>query len=146
MSKGHVTQVTGPVVDVKFEDDQLPDIYNALVVSFDSKEDNSLQEVRELTLEVALHLGDNTVRTIAMSSTDGVRRGMTVRDTGGPISVPVGDVTLGRVFNVLGQNIDLDEPLSKDTRLDPIHRDSPHFENLATETEVLETGIKVVDL
>src|SRR5690625_3062350 len=146
MSTGHVTQVMGPVVDVKFDDDQLPDIYNALVVFFDSENEELSQDVRELTLEVALHLGDNTVRTIAMSSTDGVKRGMKVKDTGGPISVPVGDHTLGRVFNVLGQNIDLDEPLPENTRLDPIHREAPHFENLATETEILETGIKVVDL
>lgn len=144
MSKGHVTQVMGPVVDAKFEDGQLPDIYNALTIQLDATDDN--QEGRVLTLEVALHLGDNVVRTIAMSSTDGIKRGMAVHNTNGPISVPVGDVTLGRVFNVLGENIDLDEPLAADTRLDPIHRDSPKFEDLATDTEILETGIKVVDL
>src|SRR5690625_6168476 len=144
MSKGHVTQVTGPVVDVKYDDSQLPDIYNAITIQLD--ETDVGQEGRVLTLEVALHLGDNVVRTIAMSSTDGVKRGMEVHNTNGPISVPVGEVTLGRVFNVLGDNIDLDEPLPADTRLDPIHRDSPEFENLATETEILETGIKVVDL
>jgi F-type H+-transporting ATPase subunit beta len=144
MSKGHVTQVMGPVVDVKFDDGQLPDIYNALTIQLDAT-DNA-QEGRVLTLEVALHLGDNVVRTIAMSSTDGVKRGMAVHNTNGPISVPVGEVTLGRVFNVLGENIDLDEPLAADTRLDPIHRDSPKFESLATDTEILETGIKVVDL
>ena len=139
MSKGHVTQVMGPVVDVKFEDDKLPDIYDALVVKFN-------EDGKTLTLEVALHLGDNTVRTIAMASTDGVQRGMEVESQGGPISVPVGDVTLGRVFNVLGENIDLDEPIPADARRDPIHRDSPQFEDLSTETEILETGIKVVDL
>ncbi|MDY0404570.1 F0F1 ATP synthase subunit beta [Virgibacillus sp. 179-BFC.A HS] len=143
MSKGHVTQVTGPVVDVKFEDGQLPEIYNALTVQFDAKDGN---EAASLTLEVALHLGDNTVRTIAMSSTDGLQRGMAVEDLGRPISVPVGDITLGRVFNVLGDNIDLDEPLSADVRKDPIHRQPPEFEDLSTETEILETGIKVVDL
>ncbi|MGM8211404.1 F0F1 ATP synthase subunit beta [Virgibacillus sp. W0430] len=142
MSKGHVTQVMGPVVDVKFGDDQLPEIYDALTVQFADNTDKT----NSLTLEVALHLGDNTVRTIAMSSTDGVQRGMEVVSTNGPISVPVGDVTLGRVFNVLGENIDLDEPLPEGTRLDPIHRDAPEFENLSTETEILETGIKVVDL
>ena len=144
MSKGHVTQVTGPVIDVKFDDSQLPDIYNALTIQLDATDVG--QEGRVLTVEVALHLGDNVVRTIAMSSTDGVKRGMEVHNTNGPISVPVGEVTLGRVFNVLGENIDLDEPLPADTPLDPIHRESPDFENLATETEILETGIKVVDL
>ena len=137
MSKGHVTQVMGPVVDVRFEDGTLPEIYNALVVQ---------DENTDLTLEVALHLGDNSVRTIAMSSTDGVKRGATVENLGRPISVPVGDVTLGRVFNVLGEKIDLDEPLADGLRLDPIHREAPKFENLSTETEILETGIKVVDL
>ncbi|MFC4024972.1 F0F1 ATP synthase subunit beta [Oceanobacillus longus] len=138
MSKGHVTQVMGPVVDVKFEDGELPDIYNAIVVHNENNTD--------LTLEVALHLGDRSVRTIAMSSTDGVKRGAVVENLGRPISVPVGDVTLGRVFNVLGENIDLDEPLAADVRVDPIHRAAPKFENLSTETEILETGIKVVDL
>ena len=137
MSKGYVTQVMGPVVDVRFEDGTLPEIYNALVVQ---------DENTDLTLEVALHLGDNSVRTIAMSSTDGVKRGATVENLGRPISVPVGDVTLGRVFNVLGEKIDLDEPLADGLRLDPIHREAPKFENLSTETEILETGIKVVDL
>ncbi|WP_053218100.1 F0F1 ATP synthase subunit beta [Virgibacillus senegalensis] len=144
MSKGRVTQIMGPVVDVKFESGQLPEIYNALRVQYASQEEN--ESGRELILEVALHLGDDSVRTIAMSSTEGVQRGTEVIDTGAPISVPVGDVTLGRVFNVLGGNIDLDEPLAEDVRRDPIHRQSPKFENLATETEILETGIKVVDL
>src|SRR5690625_3520098 len=145
MSKGHVTQVMGPVVDVKFDDDKLPAIYNALEVKLD--ESGSDEQTRgDLTLEVALHLGDNTVRTIAMDSTDGVKRGMIVEDTNGPITVPVGEETLGRVFNLLGENIDLDEPLPADVRKDPIHRESPKFENLSTETQILETGIKVVDL
>ncbi|MEI3607768.1 F0F1 ATP synthase subunit beta [Pseudogracilibacillus sp. SE30717A] len=143
MSKGYVTQVMGPVVDVKFEDGQLPEIYHALHVQIEATEQN---EARTLALEVALHLGDNSVRTIAMSSTDGVQRGVRVTSTGGPISVPVGSDTLGRVFNVLGEPIDLGEDLPADTKLDPIHRDSPKFENLSTETEILETGIKVVDL
>lgn len=146
MSKGYVTQVMGPVVDVKFEEGQLPEIYDALHVEFDETEATGQNEARTLALEVALHLGDNSVRTIAMSSTDGVQRGMTVSTTGGPISVPVGDATLGRVFNVLGEHIDLGEDLPADTKLDPIHRESPKFENLSTETEILETGIKVVDL
>ncbi|MRH43958.1 F0F1 ATP synthase subunit beta [Aquibacillus halophilus] len=138
MSKGRVTQVMGPVVDVKF-DGQLPEIYNALQVQ--------LQDGKStLTLEVALHLGGDSVRTIAMSSTEGIQRGAEVIDAGSPITVPVGDVTLGRIFNVLGEKIDLDEELSADVRRDPIHRPSPKFENLSTETEILETGIKVVDL
>ncbi|MBM7571291.1 F0F1 ATP synthase subunit beta [Aquibacillus albus] len=140
MSKGQITQVMGPVVDVKFEGGQLPEIYNALEVQTEDGKGSGL------TLEVALHLGDDAVRTIAMSSTDGVQRGTAVVDKGAPISVPVGDVTLGRVFNVLGDNIDLDEEISGDVRRDPIHRQAPEFENLATETEILETGIKVVDL
>src|SRR5690606_24843989 len=99
-----------------------------------------------LTLEVALHLGDDTVRTIAMASTDGLTRGVEVVDTGAPISVPVGDVTLGRVFNVLGDTIDLDPAIAADARRDSIHRAAPNFEQLSTEVEILETGIKVVDL
>ncbi|MDC3416730.1 F0F1 ATP synthase subunit beta [Aquibacillus salsiterrae] len=138
MSKGFVTQIMGPVVDVKFESGQLPEVYNALRVESNDGDN--------LVLEVALHLGDDSVRTIAMSSTEGVQRGAKVADTGAPISVPVGDITLGRVFNVLGEKIDLDEEISGDVRRDPIHRQSPAFENLATETEILETGIKVVDL
>jgi len=144
MSNGRVTQIMGPVVDVTFDDGQLPDINNALHVRYDAQSED--EKNVDLTLEVALHLGDNTVRTVAMSSTEGVMRGTPVIDKGSPISVPVGEVTLGRVFNVLGNNIDLDEPLSDDVRRDPIHREAPVFENLATETEILETGIKVVDL
>ncbi|AXI10622.1 F0F1 ATP synthase subunit beta [Oceanobacillus sp. 143] len=141
MSKGHVTQVMGPVVDVRFDDNALPEIYNALTVQIETEAASS-----QLTLEVALHLGDGNVRTIAMSSTDGLKRGAVVENLGRPISVPVGDVTLGRVFNVLGEKIDLDAPLPEGVRLDPIHRDAPKFENLSTNTEILETGIKVVDL
>ncbi|MEI5909106.1 F0F1 ATP synthase subunit beta [Bacillus spongiae] len=144
MNKGHVLQVMGPVVDVKFENGQLPDLYNALKVV--SKAQTESEVSIDLTLEVALHLGDDTVRTIAMSSTDGLTRGNEVADTGAPISVPVGDVTLGRVFNVLGENIDLDEPIEASVRRDPIHRQAPSFDQLSTEVEILETGIKVVDL
>ncbi|MCR2821377.1 F0F1 ATP synthase subunit beta [Lederbergia panacisoli] len=144
MNKGQVLQVMGPVVDVKFANGQLPEIYNSLKVTYVAQ---TASEVNiDLTLEVALHLGDDTVRTIAMASTDGVQRGMDVLDTGAPISVPVGDVTLGRVFNVLGENIDLDEKLADDVRRDSIHRQAPNFEQLSTEVEILETGIKVVDL
>ncbi|MBD8069498.1 F0F1 ATP synthase subunit beta [Bacillus sp. PS06] len=141
MTKGRVTQVMGPVVDVTFDSGHLPEIYNALVVDYKSG-DVDIQ----LTLEVAIHLGDNTVRTVAMSSTDGLVRGVEVVDTGKAISVPVGDVTLGRVFNVLGDNIDLDEEIPSGVRRDPIHREAPTFEQLSTEVEILETGIKVVDL
>ncbi len=139
MNVGRVTQVMGPVVDVKFEDGQLPKVYNALRIE-------NTASGAGLTLEVALQLGDNTVRTVAMSSTDGLTRGAEVKDTGAPISVPVGEVTLGRVFNVLGEKIDLGEELPVEARRDPIHRQAPAFEDLTTEVEILETGIKVVDL
>ncbi|WP_347548407.1 F0F1 ATP synthase subunit beta [Pseudalkalibacillus hwajinpoensis] len=143
MNKGYITQVMGPVVDVKFESGKLPEIYNALKVNYIAQ--TGAEESIELTLEVALHLGDNSVRTVAMGSTDGLVRGVAALDAGAPISVPVGDITLGRVFNVLGEKIDLDEELGE-VRRDPIHRLAPVFENLATTTDILETGIKVVDL
>ena len=144
MNKGRVLQIMGPVVDVKFENGQLPEIYNALKVV--SKAHSASEVDINLTLEVALHLGDDTVRTIAMASTDGLTRGLEVEDTGAPISVPVGDVTLGRVFNVLGEAIDLVEDVPASARRDSIHREAPTFENLSTDVEILETGIKVVDL
>ena len=142
MALGQVVQVMGPVVDVRFNEGELPEINNALVV----KIDNANSEPISLTLEVALHRGDNIVRTIAMSSTDGLRRGAEVENAGSPITVPVGEETLGRVFNVLGEHIDLDGPLSASQRRDPIHRLAPKFDELSTSTEILETGIKVVDL
>lgn len=141
MGIGRVTQVMGPVIDVRFEHNEVPEINNALHIEV-PKEDGALQ----LTLEVALQLGDDVVRTIAMDSTDGVQRGMEVKDTGRDISVPVGDVTLGRVFNVLGETIDLDEKIDDSVRRDPIHRQAPGFDELSTKVEILETGIKVVDL
>ena len=137
MNKGRIVQIMGPVVDVKFDNAQLPEIYNALKISSESV---------NLTLEVALHLGDDTVRTIAMASTDGLTRGLEVLDSGAPISVPVGEPTLGRVFNVLGEVIDLKDEIPAGARRDPIHREAPTYENLSTEVEILETGIKVVDL
>ncbi|WP_102026434.1 F0F1 ATP synthase subunit beta [Salirhabdus sp. Marseille-P4669] len=143
MSKGQIVQVMGPVVDVKFESGKLPELLNALTVNQAASDD--AVEIN-LTLEVALHLGDDTVRTIAMSGTEGLVRGMEVVDTGAPISVPVGEATLGRVFNVLGDEIDLQDPVDASNRRDPIHRQAPKFENLSTKTEILETGIKVVDL
>ena len=141
MGIGRVTQVMGPVIDIRFEHNEVPEINNALHIEV-PKEDGALQ----LTLEVALQLGDDVVRTIAMDSTDGVQRGMEVKDTGRDISVPVGDVTLGRVFNVLGETIDLDEKIDDSVRRDPIHRQAPGFDELSTKVEILETGIKVVDL
>ncbi|ULT56900.1 F0F1 ATP synthase subunit beta [Neobacillus drentensis] len=144
MNKGRVLQIMGPVVDVKFENGQLPEIYNALRVVNTARNESDVDI--NLTLEVALHLGDDTVRTIAMSTTDGLTRGVEVEDTGKPISVPVGDVTLGRVFNVLGEAIDLKEDVPASARRDSIHREAPTFEELSTQVEILETGIKVVDL
>jgi F-type H+/Na+-transporting ATPase subunit beta len=144
MAKGRVLQVMGPVVDVKFENGHLPAIYNALKIKHKARNENEVDI--DLTLEVALHLGDDTVRTIAMASTDGLIRGMEVIDTGAPISVPVGEVTLGRVFNVLGEPIDLGEEIPADARRDSIHKPAPKFEELSTQVEILETGIKVVDL
>ncbi|WP_020007240.1 F0F1 ATP synthase subunit beta [Salinicoccus albus] len=141
MALGQVIQVMGPVVDVRFEEGQLPDLNNALFVNIE-KDDQTVS----LALEVALHLGDNVVKTIAMSSTDGLQRGVEVTNSGSPISVPVGQVTLGRVFNVLGENIDLEAAIPESERRDPIHRQAPDFDELQTGVEILETGIKVVDL
>ncbi|MFW5913704.1 MAG: F0F1 ATP synthase subunit beta [Bacillota bacterium] len=143
MNKGQIVQVMGPVVDVRF-DEVLPEINFALKI--DRGENVQQGTPRTLTLEVSLHLGDNIVRTIAMDSTDGLVRGMEVIDTGAPISVPVGDVTLGRIFNILGEEIDDKEPLSDDVERDPIHRIAPKLDEISSETEILETGIKVVDL
>ncbi|TAA72914.1 F0F1 ATP synthase subunit beta [Planococcus salinarum] len=142
MNTGHVLQVMGPVVDIKFSDGNLPEIYNALTVNIDRPG----QAQVTLTLEVALHLGDDTVRTIAMESTDGLQRGSVVTNLGSAITVPVGEVTLGRVFNVLGEVIDLGEEIPAAQARNPIHREAPTFEHLSTEVQILETGIKVVDL
>ncbi|ASN62064.1 F0F1 ATP synthase subunit beta [Latilactobacillus curvatus] len=139
MSMGKVVQVIGPVVDVEFSlDTTLPDINNALVVNKGNDE--------SVVLEVALELGDGVMRTISMESTDGLRRGMAVDDTGRAINVPVGKETLGRVFNVLGETIDDGEEFPADFRRDSIHRSAPKFEELNTSSEILETGIKVIDL
>ena len=139
MSEGEVVQVIGPVVDVKFPlDKNLPDIDNALrVVKSDDE---------SVVLEVTLELGDGVLRTIAMESTNGLRRGMKVEDTGGPISVPVGNDTLGRVFNVLGEPIDNGPKFAKDHARDSIHKNAPKYDELTTSQEILETGIKVIDL
>lgn len=140
---GKIVEVKGPVVDVLFENGSLPSINNALKVQI-NKEDNHGIAIK-LTLEVALHLGNGVVRCIAMDSTDGLVRGMEVTDTGSPITVPVGEKTLGRIFNVLGETIDGKEDL-KGTPTLPIHRDAPKLEELSSNVEILETGIKVVDL
>ena len=135
LSIGKVTQVIGAVVDVQFEDN-LPEILNAL-----ETENNG----NRLILEVAQHLGENTVRTVAMDASEGLVRGQEVRDTGNPIEVPVGDATLGRIINVVGEPVDEQGPIkSKETRA--IHQPSPDFADQATESEILVTGIKVVDL
>lgn len=139
MSTGKVIQVIGPVVDVEFSlNDKLPDINNALIIQKDNDD--------TLTVEVSLELGDGVVRTVAMDGTDGLRRGMTVEDTGSSITVPVGKETLGRVFNVLGETIDGGPEFGPDAERNPIHRDAPKYDELTTSTEVLETGIKVIDL
>lgn len=143
MNKGRVFQVTGPVVDIEFERGQLPDILNAITIE-KKAESPGAADIR-LTVEVAVHLGDNAVRCIAMSSTDGLVRGMEAIDTGGPISVPVGPTTLGRVFNVLGDAIDSDVAVDR-SKLNPIHRLAPKFDELMPTQEILETGIKVIDL
>ena len=143
MNKGRVKAVMGPVVDVEFERGQLPEILNAIKIEYKPKSDRE-REIN-LTLEVATHLGDNVARCVAMSSTDGLVRGMEAIDTGRPISVPVGQAVLGRVLNVLGEPIDNAGPIISE-RLDSIHRAAPGFEQLNTQTEILETGIKVIDL
>lgn len=137
MNKGKLVQVIGPVIDVKFEK-QLPDIYNALEVYNENGE--------KLVAEVHAHNGNNVVRAVAMSGTEGLRRGLEVIDTGKPIQVPVGRSTLGRIFNVLGETVDDGEKLDADVLRESIHKDAPSFEQQGTDSEILETGIKVVDL
>jgi len=143
MNKGKIVQVMGPVIDVLFTEN-LPEINHALTLNLDGAVNNGIPI--KLTLEVSLHLGNNIVRTIAMDSSDGVTRGMEVINTGGPISVPVGRNTLGRIFNVLGELIDGKDELSNDNSLMPIHRPAPKLDELSSEIVILETGIKVVDL
>ena len=138
---GRVVRVIGPVVDVEFAPDEMPDIYNALTVEIEVD-----GEKRSMTLEVALHVGDNVVRAIALKPTDGMRRGSAVYDTGAPISVPVGDVTKGRVWNVTGDCLSEDASKFTVTERWPIHREPPKFDELESQTEMLQTGIKVLDL
>ncbi|MEN3000389.1 MAG: F0F1 ATP synthase subunit beta [Armatimonadota bacterium] len=135
---GRVVQVMGPVVDVRFPEGQLPAIYNAVKIKDESRG-------IDLTCEVAQHLGDDTVRTIALSSTDGLVRGMQAIDTGAPITVPIGRATLGRLFNLLGEPIDEKGPVNAD-RFAPIHKPAPALEEQNVRTEILETGLKVIDL
>ncbi|MCI9077786.1 MAG: F0F1 ATP synthase subunit beta [Lachnospiraceae bacterium] len=137
LNTGRLTQIIGAVLDIKFPEGKLPEINDAIRVP--------LNNGGKLVVEVAQHLGDDTVRCIAMGPTDGLVRGMEAEATGGPISVPVGEATLGRMFNVLGEPID-EKPAPTGVKYDPIHRKAPAFEEQSTATEILETGIKVVDL
>ncbi|KUO51298.1 MAG: ATP synthase subunit beta [Desulfitibacter sp. BRH_c19] len=146
MNRGKVVQVIGPVVDVQFPEGKLPEIYNAvLITSKDQTENTGLDFEIDITMEAMQHLGNNSVRCVALSSTDGLQRGMVAVDTGEAIKIPVGDEVLGRMFNVLGKAIDGKEEVKVDNYL-PIHRPAPRFEDLEPSTEILETGIKVVDL
>jgi F-type H+-transporting ATPase subunit beta len=144
VSTGKVIQVIGPVVDVEFPPGQLPNIYNAMRIEQPEDKKTGRPDIR-VTLEVAQHLGENRVRGVAMSSTDGLVRGMDVKDLGAPISVPVGRETLGRLINVLGEPVDERGPI-RAKKTYPIHRPAPPLDEQDTRTEVLETGIKVVDL
>ena len=136
MSKGIIHQIIGPVIDIKFEPEHLPDLLNAINIEIDD---------RTIVAEVAQHIGDDIVRCVALSSTDGLRRGMQASDTGGPISVPVGPEVLGRLFNVIGETIDGKEPVVTETR-SSIHKPAPSFEEQDTSAQIFETGIKVIDL
>jgi len=139
---GRVVQVIGPVLDIEFEPERLPEIYNAVVIDHRG---NGAPPIR-LTAEVQQHIGRNQVRAVAMTSTDGVVRGMEVVDTGKPITVPVGQAALGRILNVLGEPVDEGDPIPPDAERWPIHRETPKFVDLEPKTEVFETGIKVIDL
>ncbi|MCY4356980.1 MAG: F0F1 ATP synthase subunit beta [Gammaproteobacteria bacterium] len=134
MSSGHIVQIIGAVIDVEFNRESIPQVYDALTV-----------DDKEITLEVQQQLGDGIVRTIALGSTEGLSRGLVVQDTGAPVSVPVGTETLGRIMDVLGRPIDERGPIGEQERM-PIHRKAPTYEELATTNELLETGIKVIDL
>ncbi|MFQ5519863.1 MAG: F0F1 ATP synthase subunit beta, partial [Candidatus Methylomirabilia bacterium] len=144
MNEGKIVQVIGPVVDVEFEPGKLPAIYNALEVPAVEIKDIFSYSQR-LILEVANHLGENKVRAVAMAGTDGLTRGTRVVDTGSPISVPVGKETLGRILNIIGEPVDKLGPV-KTQKLYPIHREAPPFEEQQTKVQMLETGVKVIDL
>ena len=136
MSKGIIHQIIGPVLDIKFDQEHLPELLNAIVIRHGG---------RDIVAEVAQHIGDDVVRCVALSSTDGLTRGMEAEDTGAPISVPVGKEVLGRLFNVIGATIDEKGPVDTELR-SPIHRPAPDFDEQNTSTQIFETGIKVVDL
>ena len=146
MNKGKIVQIIGPVVDAEFTE-QLPAIYNALTVEYELD-----GETAKLTLEVQQHLGDNWVRAVAMSATEGLKRGMDITDNGKPISMPVGEGVMGRVFNVTGDAVDEQGPVQPDKDADgndiynPIHRLAPELKDQSTTPQVLSTGIKVIDL
>ncbi len=144
MKEGKIAQIIGPAVDVEFEPGHLPEIYNALKVKRPEYQ-RALYGEDDIVLEVAQHLGENTVRTVSMHPTDGLVRGMVAEDTGGPITVPVGRDTLGRILNVVGDPADKLGPVITEQRL-PIHRQAPSFEEQSTTSEMFETGIKVIDL
>jgi len=139
---GKIVQVIGPVLDVEFEAEHLPELYNALEITGKAATDEDIHVI----VEVQQHIGRNQVRAVAMSSTDGVERGFEVVDTGGPITVPVGETALGRILNVVGDPVDNGPPIPKDAPRWPIHRKRPDFVNLEPKTEIFETGIKVIDL
>jgi F-type H+/Na+-transporting ATPase subunit beta len=141
MNEGKIVQIIGPVVDIDFSGGTLPSILNAIRIP----RTNGDGQQEDLIVEVQQHLGDNRVRTVAMDSTDGLPRGITCYDTGGPITIPVGPAALGRLINVLGQGIDNLGPIKSDVHY-PIHRPAPEFDTLSTKKELFETGIKVVDL
>jgi F-type H+/Na+-transporting ATPase subunit beta len=140
---GRIVQVIGPVVDVEFDAESLPEIYNALEIRAPGTDGGADIDV---IVEVQQHIGRNQVRAVAMSSTDGVRRGMPVRDTGSAITIPVGEAALGRILNVVGEPVDEGAPIPADVERWPIHRDAPKFTDLEPKTEIFETGIKVIDL
>src|SRR6185295_5066106 len=141
MNKGKIVQIIGPVVDIEFPD-QVPAIYNALTVEFTYP---GAAGKTKLTLEVQQHLGDNWIRAVAMSSTEGLKRGMEITDAGGPISMPVGEGVMGRVFDVTGNVVDDQGPVKADKYL-PIHRPAPPLVDQTTSPQILTTGIKVIDL
>ncbi|HAR90334.1 MAG TPA: F0F1 ATP synthase subunit beta, partial [Gammaproteobacteria bacterium] len=134
MSSGRIVQIIGAVIDVEFARESVPQVYDALTV-----------DDRDITLEVQQQLGDGVVRTIALGSTEGLSRGLSVQDTGAPVSVPVGNETLGRIMDVLGRPIDERGDIGEQERM-PIHRKAPSYEELSSTNELLETGIKVIDL
>ena len=142
MNTGKIVQVVGPVIDIEFPPKGLPAIYNAVKIDGEVGEGIKIH----LTAEVMQHVGDNVVRAVAMSSTDGLVRGMDAIDTGAPITIPVGEGTLGRIFNVLGETVDHDDTPVEAADYWPIHRPAPSFDKQSTATQILETGIKVVDL